>query len=80
MEVQFSEHFRRSFKKLDKTSREAVLEAVEQLSDLPKAGKKLHGRLSAYYSLRIGKYRVIYSIEPSTVRLHDVGHRQNVYG
>ncbi|MFH1106277.1 MAG: type II toxin-antitoxin system RelE/ParE family toxin [Candidatus Micrarchaeota archaeon] len=80
MEVQFSEHFQRSFKKLDKSSREGVLEAVKILSDLPKAGKKLRGRLSAYYSLRVGKYRVIYSVETNAVRLHDIGHRQNVYG
>jgi addiction module RelE/StbE family toxin len=80
MEVQFSEHFQRSFKKLDNSSRESVLEAVKQLSGLPKAGKKLHGKLSAYYSLRIGKYRIIYSVETNAVRLHDVGHRQNVYG
>lgn len=79
MEILFSNHFERSFKRLDQVVRLRILDAVKELREFPKAGKELHGRLSAYRSLRVGDYRVIYSIESNAVRLHDVGHRQSVY-
>lgn len=79
MEVLFTDHFQRSFRRLPAEARKRILEEVKQLASFPKAGKKLHGRLSDFYSLRVGDYRVVYSLAAGAVLLYDIGHRQSVY-
>lgn len=51
-------------------------ENFEQITPLP-----LTGNLIGYFKLRIGDYRVIYSIEHSsqTLIIHQVGHRREIY-
>ncbi|OGC04014.1 hypothetical protein A2276_05295 [candidate division WOR-1 bacterium RIFOXYA12_FULL_43_27] len=41
--------------------------------------KKLHG--SEYYRIRIGDYRVVYSIRDNDkqVKILDIGHRKDIY-
>ena len=41
----------------------------------------LTGNLSGYFKLRIGDYRVIYSINQSQkiITIHETGHRREIY-
>jgi len=44
-------------------------------------GKPLRGELSGKWSLRVGNYRVIYTIneKEKAVILYSVGHRKKIY-
>ena len=42
-------------------------------------GSPLHGVLRGYWKLRVGDYRVIYSIIKSEIRVFIIGHRKDVY-
>ena len=60
----------------------SILEAIRDLADDPKPHgcRKLHGSEHTY-RIRIGDYRVIYSIENSalTIWIVRIGHRKEVY-
>ncbi|MBF0554394.1 MAG: type II toxin-antitoxin system RelE/ParE family toxin [Nitrospirae bacterium] len=49
---------------------------IEDLTPLP-----LSGSLAGRYKLYIGAYRAVYSIDHDSkiVKVHNVGHRKNVY-
>jgi mRNA interferase RelE/StbE len=51
-------------------------ENFEQITSLP-----LTGNLSGFFKLRIGDYRVIYSINQAqqTTIIHQIGHRREIY-
>lgn len=68
-------------KKLDKKSVEAIAKKIEKLKKNPRLGKPLTGPLSGLRSLRIGKYRCIYTIknEELIIIVFEIGHRKNVY-
>ena len=60
---------------------ERIFSKVFLLKDNPRifGSKKLHG--SEYYRIRIGDYRVVYSINDVKKRIIilDVGHRKDIY-
>jgi mRNA interferase RelE/StbE len=58
-----------------------MIRAIEErLTKAPeKCGKPLRFILKGLRSLRIGAYRVIYSIQPSYVWIMMMGHRRDVY-
>jgi mRNA-degrading endonuclease RelE of RelBE toxin-antitoxin system len=49
------------------------------LKNDPFLGKSLRSDWKGVYSLRIGTYRVLYSIKGIEVRLLFVGHRKHIY-
>lgn len=58
-----------------------LLRAIELLKTDPFRGKKLQGRLSGIYSLRVWPYRILYEVhrqEILVIVLH-IGQRQGVY-
>ena len=59
-----------------------VLSSINNLAEEPRphGSKKLKGSSSAY-RIRIGNYRVIYSIEDKivTITIIKVGHRKQIY-
>lgn len=71
----------KSLKQLPKTAQQKILNAIEYLAEDPFLGKKLKGKLSGKYSLRLWPYRVIYIVkkEEIIVVILDIGHRQGVY-
>ena len=71
--------FEKGLRGLEKPIRDAVLEQVKALKKDPYIGKQLHGHLKGKFSLRIGKYRVIYTIKEQIVILLIVGHRKKIY-
>ena len=67
--------------KLSKEWRKKIQKAVEdRLSASPEAyGKPLRKSLKGYRKLRVGDYRVIFSLEKSTVKILAIRHRSVVY-
>lgn len=61
------------FRRIDNT--------LEALKSNPFLGKPLKDNLKGKYSLRVGVYRIIYSVERReiTVYVLDIGHRREVY-
>ena len=61
-----------------------ISHAIEGLRDEPRpsGSKKLKGKEEYLWRIRIGNYRVIYSIEDRVrvVQVRDVGHRSSIYG
>ena len=78
--------FRRSAEKdlhrLDATVQRRVIKAVEGLADTPRPSgcKKLQGSEDTY-RIRVGDYRVIYSVDDSIliVAIERIRHRRDVY-
>lgn len=66
---------------LDSMIRERVLTKVswfeENFADI--VPENLHRDLKGLYKLRIGDYRVVYSILNNIIRIEAVGHRRNIY-
>ena len=42
-------------------------------------GLPLRGKLGGYWKLRIGDYRVVYSVIKNEIRIFCIGHRSDVY-
>ncbi len=72
----------KSFSKLPKSEQIKVFDVLEQLAvnPLPNGVKKLKSTESLY-RIRVGDYRVIYSIQNKilTVTILKIGHRSDVY-
>jgi len=78
-ELRLTRRFQKSFEKLDKVLREKVSLAVGELADNPRLGKPLKGPLEDEWSLRVGDYRVLYSIDRNIVWVETVRHRREAY-
>lgn len=53
---------------------------LAKLSSSPELfGHSLTGQLKGYYKLRVGPYRIIFSIEGEFVKILKIGHRSSVY-
>ena len=69
-------------KKIQKSDHVFILKRIQEVlsqSPFPKGKnpKKLQGTQD--FRLRIGNYRIIYSIEKNTVKVYAIGHRKKVY-
>lgn len=73
--------FTKQFDKLPKTGKEQVLKGLEKAAVDPYAGTRLQGELAGLWRWRMGKFRVIYSIDEkeSTLVFLDVGLRKSIY-
>jgi len=80
-EVVLSRNALKFLKKLPPTDRERIKEALLKLSQNPwfTQYKKLRGY--PFYRIRVGNYRIIYSVEEDskTVYVVRIGRRENVY-
>jgi mRNA interferase RelE/StbE len=80
--IQWKKSAKKELKKLDKQVILRILQAVENLAEDPwqSASKKLVGS-DSIYRIRVGEYRIIYSLESSvlTIEIIKVGHRKEVY-
>ncbi|MBC7090499.1 MAG: type II toxin-antitoxin system RelE/ParE family toxin [Nitrososphaeria archaeon] len=73
--------FLRELRKLPEDVRTRVLRAVDEILANPFSGLRLQGELEGRWRWRVGKYRIIYRVEPTsqTVILLDVGLRKTIY-
>lgn len=71
----------RDLQKVDKENKPRIFAALFDLKKDPYLGKKLKGKFSECYSLRVSQYRIIYKIykTKSTILIIRVGPRQGVY-
>lgn len=58
-----------------------LIAAIETVQTDPYQGKKLKGKLKEDYSLRVGEYRIIYTIRKDRLIVYiiDIGHRREIY-
>ncbi|MBI5201681.1 MAG: type II toxin-antitoxin system RelE/ParE family toxin [Elusimicrobia bacterium] len=66
---------------LNRDVRDRIRKAVEsRLTRAPEDyGKPLMGNLSGYWSLRVGDYRAVYTIERNDVKIFQIVHRRDAY-
>ena len=69
------------FENIDKYSAQKIRVIIElRLSQAPHIyGLPLRAELKSFRKLRIGDYRVVYSLSQNTVLVEGVGHRKNIY-
>lgn len=80
-EIIFAPAFKRDLKNLDNETKERLAAALERLATEPYLGKGLTGSLKGLFSLRIGIYRLLYSIieGKKQLLLYEFGKRDSVY-
>lgn len=78
---------KQAFKELELLSKkinQRISAAIDKLSQnpYPIGSKKLRGKEEAIWRIRIGDYRVLYSIknEIKVIEIRRVGHRKEIYG
>ena len=80
--VLFTRRAERDFSTLPRRERERLARRIDALATdpRPKGVKKLVGP-DAFYRLRAGDYRIIYTVEDNvvTVTVVRVGHRRDIY-
>jgi len=76
-----TKNFIRELKKLHPNLKDRTLKAINEITANPFSGVKLRGELEGRYRFRIGKYRIIYTINQTTqlIILLDVGPRKTIY-
>jgi mRNA interferase RelE/StbE len=78
--IEYKSSVSHDLKQLDKKTAERILLQVEEtLSREPYGGQQLHGEFSGLYKMRVGDYRVIYTIIKGTVLVLRLRHRGKAY-
>lgn len=81
--LEYSEKAVKIIKKLDKAIAVPILEKLQRLASNADEVKHLAltGNLSGLYKLRVGDYRVLYSLnrEERIITVENVGHRKEIY-
>ncbi len=70
----------KQLEKLDKTGQAQILKRLERLAEDPDLAKHLSYGFKDYWSERVGKYRIVYSLEPNTILVAKIEHRDTAYG
>ena len=82
-QVTFVPRVERDLKQLDRFIRLRILRKIEWLAENLESlsPKALAGQWRGMYKLRVGDYRVIYTLDPTDELLivHAVGHRSEIY-
>ena len=81
--VKFTKTGKESLLKIDKEIAKRILYKIEWLSenlDLIRL-TPLKGDLSSFYKLRVGDYRILYTVDKKSLEIiiHFVGHRKDIY-
>jgi len=78
-EVLVPEKIERKIKKLDKVNQNRVISKLTDLEENPELGKPLHH--TRLWSMRVGKYRIIYEIDKVRMQIHveSLRHRKEGY-
>ncbi len=81
--VTYKKSIQKDLKKISKDIQYIIKRAIEEklMADPLKFGLPLRRSLKGLMKLRVGNYRIIYSIESSIVTVHviKIGHRKEVY-
>jgi len=79
--IKFSEIAKKDLNLLDRRYQNAVLKALDRLSQDPKSGEPLRRELKGYWKMRFSRYRIIYKIyqQQLIVMVMTIEHRKDVY-
>ena len=82
--VEFTGNSRREFLRLDATTRRRLRAQLVLLAEWPTARldvKHLKSRWAGQYRLRVGKYRVLFTVDDDAqcISLREIGPRGSVY-
>ena len=70
----------RDLKKIDHRDRERVLRKVsDTLGEKPRSGEPLRGEFEGLFKLRVGEYRVVYTVSRQDVIVLRIRHRGKAY-
>ncbi len=77
--IVWDNHALDALNKLEPSISRRIIKKVDELAESPfsKDIKKLKGRND--FRLRVGDYRIIFSIEQEGIQILKVGHRKNIY-
>ena len=66
---------------VDKKLYSRFIVVIETLKTKPYQGKRLKGKLAGDFSLRLGNYRIIYTVKEERLIIYiiDLGHRSRIY-
>jgi len=79
--VRITKRFERRLKPLDRDTRGRALKTIAELARGEAQGKRLRGPLRDFYTIRVGRYRIIYRIpRPCEIELYTFEHGEAVYG
>jgi mRNA interferase RelE/StbE len=80
--IEWKQSAQRELKKLGKGVIPRIWEAIQDLAEnpYPRGGRKLTGTEHTY-RIRVGDYRIVYSVRESTlvIEVVRVGHRKDIY-
>jgi mRNA interferase RelE/StbE len=79
--VELVKKAKKDLEKIPKRHQRRIDATLVFIGEEPYRGKKLRGDYEGYYSVRIGPYRIIYTVKRRRllVLVIRVGHRQGVY-
>ena len=81
--VEFKPQSIKQLEKIDSTIQSRIIKKLRWLEINIKnvTPLSLTGNLSDFYKLRIGDYRVIYTLnhEEKIITIHEIGHRREIY-
>ncbi|MDP1722454.1 MAG: type II toxin-antitoxin system RelE/ParE family toxin [Candidatus Gottesmanbacteria bacterium] len=79
--VKLTARAKRELKNISKRHKVAIASMVEELTDNPFVGKPMTRDLTGKFSLRVGVYRIIYTVNKTDEIIHVItaGHRSIVY-
>ena len=82
-QVELSPKADRNLERLDKVMASRIVSRLEQLAENADSfgHYALTGQWKGYFRLRVGDYRVIYSIDynAQVIRVQEIGHRREIY-
>ena len=77
--VRFLDKVEKDLRKISKSDLPRIFRKIEtDLVENPGKHKELKSN-SGIFSYRVGSYRIIYTIEKSSIVIAKIGHRKNVY-
>ena len=78
--IAFKKSVSKDLKRIDKSHVKKILNKIElELPELAQTCPELKGKFSGLRKVRIGDYRVIFSIINDTILITRIGHRKEVY-
>ena len=77
--IEWKEHALQNIEKLENSIARRIVKKVEELSENPFSKDIKRLKRSNDFRLRVGDYRVIFSIEKEIITILKVGHRKKIY-
>jgi len=66
-------------RKLHPVLKKKIKTAITTLLENPESGKALRDELDGYFTYRVGRFRIIYTIGSRTLDVYNIGPRRTIY-